>query len=300
MDAGPIASAAVPVRPKAQRPLQPLQPSPTCDRLPNGAVDCHVHVFPAADTHRLVPARGYDPVDCEWDDYRAFQAVLGVGHAVLVQPSVYGTDNSALLHYLERSPESLRGVVVVGEGVDEVQMRRWHRMGVRGVRLNLTQPGGVSVDAVAALAPALQRLGWHIQVVCHLSTLVGHMEWLNRSGCDIVIDHWGLPNLREGVDTLAFEALIDRLQSGHWWVKLSAHYRLTDRPRLLLPIAARLQRVAVERLLWGSDWPHPDYYGQMPSSSDLCGALRSWLPDEEMRAQVLVSNPRSLYGFDSP
>jgi predicted TIM-barrel fold metal-dependent hydrolase len=256
-----------------------------------------VHVFPEAAARGLVATRGYDPVVCEWTDYQSVQAVLGLERAVLVQPSVYGTDNSALLHCLERSPELLRGVVVVDMDVEEEQLQDWHRKGVRGVRLNLTQPGGVQADVIAMLAPALQRLGWHIQVVCSLPCLLGHMGWLDRSGCDIVVDHWGLPDLGAGAGSTAFEELLERLRSGRWWVKLSAHYRLTDSPGRLAPFAARLQHAATERLLWGSDWPHPDHYGQMPGSGDLCTALRSWLPDDDVRAQVLVGNPRALYGF---
>jgi predicted TIM-barrel fold metal-dependent hydrolase len=201
---------------------------------------------------------------------------------------------------LERNPKFLRAVVVVGVDVDESQLRDWHQKGVRGVRLNLTQPGGVQADAVAKMAPALKRLGWHIQVVASLPILVGHFSWLDRSDCDIVVDHWGLPDLRAGTDGMAFEALLERLRTGRWWVKLSAHYRLTDSPAHLVRLAARLQHTAVERLLWGSDWPHPDHYGQMPRTQDLCNALRTWLPDNEMRARVLVENPQVLYGFGAP
>lgn len=280
----------------AQTPPLPVSAQPP---LPAGAVDCHLHVFPAGDAARLVAARAYDPWACELADYRRAQRALGATRAVLVQPSVYGTDNDALLRALSSDSDGLRGVVVAGDDVDAEQLSEWHEVGVRAVRLNLTQPGGVDAAEVRRLAPRLRALGWHVQVVSRAGMLVEHMGWLEDTGCPIVVDHFGLPDTAAGPTSPSFIALVDRLRGGQWWVKLSGHYRTAPDPADLLPFAHVLLEANPQRLVWGSDWPHPDHYACMPTLADLADALRLWTADAPTLRRVAVDNAETLYGFAS-
>ena len=227
--------------------------SPHANHIPTGW-DCHVHVF---DPAHPAQAGHYRPVLRDLPEIEHTAAALGVGHLVLVQPSVYGTDNGLILRALAREPGRHRGVAVVDAAVSDAELDDMHRLGVRGVRFNLVSPVGNGTEAFRALAPRLKALGWHVQWYAKAEQL-DTIAWLHEgSGMTAVLDHLAGLHAGIGTDDPAWAAL-QRLADQGAWVKLSGWYRLqASAPYDTLH--AYIQRVAQtlgERLVWGSDWPH--------------------------------------------
>ena len=216
--------------------------------------DCHVHVF---DPAHPAQAGHYRPVLRDLSDIEHTAASLGMGHLVLVQPSVYGTDNGLILRALAREPDRHRGIAVVDTAVTEADLDTMHRLGVRGVRFNLVSPVGNGPDAFRALAPRLKARGWHVQWYAKADQLGAIADLHEGSGLTAVLDHLAGLHAGVGADDPAWAAL-QRLADQGAWVKLSGWYRLqTSAPYEALQ--AHIRRVAQtmgERLVWGSDWPH--------------------------------------------
>lgn len=216
--------------------------------------DCHVHVF---DPAHPVQAGHYQPGLRDLPEIEQAAQKLGMGHLVLVQPSVYGTDNRLLLQALVRKPGQHRGVAVVDTSVTDAELDDMHRLGVRGVRFNLVSPVGNGPAAFRALAPRLKARGWHVQWYAQANQLAAIANLHEGTGLTAVIDHLaGLPAGISDADP-AWGAL-ERLAAQGAWVKLSGWYRLQDR----MPYEAlhgpinRVAAVMGDRLVWGSDWPH--------------------------------------------
>lgn len=227
------------------------------DRGPAGdGWDCHVHVFDAA---APVIAGHYRPAQRPLADIEATAATLGVGHLVLVQPSVYGTDNAVLLSALAARPGRHRAVVVIGDAVDDGELDAMNVAGVRGARLNLRSPVGESAAPAArfaSLAPRLEARGWHLQWYAAADQLETIAALHAASGITAVLDHLGGLTAAQPPDGPAWRAL-SRLADLGAWVKLSGWYRLQSEAPYgdLLPATRRLARLFGDRLVWGSDWP---------------------------------------------
>lgn len=290
-----------------KQPEKPTIPGPDPDtrkpkfKLPPLSCDCHAHVFGPQSRYRYAPTRGYVPPDARPADYVRMLRALGCERAVLVQPSVYGTDNSAMLDAMKSGLFSFRGVAVIDEKIRDEELAEMHRIGVRGVRLNVASRGSVSsLDQAPRLAARIQPFGWHLQFFVEASRLADIHALLNRLPVDVVIDHFGSINPAEGLESPGFKALLNLLKSGHCWVKLSAAYRLSKRPPLfpdVTPFARALVAAEPDRLVWATDWPHPTA-PYISNDGDLADLLLDWIPDEAVRKKVLVDNPAQLYGFE--
>ena len=229
--------------------------------------DCHVHVFDAA-----LPVRQghYRPPDRPLQQIQALAQAHGVGHLVLVQPSVYGTDNTLLLRALAAEPGRHRGVVVLDDAVTEPQLQAMHALGVRGVRLNLVSPVGESAPPehrFKLLAPRLRRLGWHVQWYASPEHLPAIARLHRDSGLTCVLDHLAGLGAAVGADAAAWRA-VEALAREGAWIKLSGWYRLDawEPYAELLPHLRRLGGLFDERMVWGSDWPHTMFAPEaMPS-----------------------------------
>lgn len=225
-----------------------------------GGWDCHVHVFDAS-----APARAghYRPVDRRLAQIEATARAHGVRHLVLVQPSVYGTDNTLMLDALALEPGLHRGVAVVSDDVADDELDAMHAAGVRGVRLNLVSPVGEGADPAqrfAALAPRLRRLGWHLQWFTNADQ-VPRIAELHRSGdCSCVLDHLAGLGVQVADDHPAWQAA-ERLAAQGAWLKLSGWYRLDAQAPYtgLVPRIRRLADLFGDRMVWGSDWPHTSF-----------------------------------------
>ncbi|KAF1022150.1 MAG: 2-pyrone-4,6-dicarbaxylate hydrolase [Paracidovorax wautersii] len=254
--------------------------------------DCHVHVFDAA---APVQAGHYQPVDRPLPQIEAAAAAQGVGHLVLVQPSVYGTDNRVLAQALGRAPGRHRGVAVVDPAITDADLAALHAAGVRGVRFNLVSPVGCARADVPlqlrALAPRLRALGWHVQWYAEASDLADIAGWQQETGLTFVLDH--LAGLRAGVTAPA--ALQALAQQGAW-IKLSGWYRLDAAfpyDALDVHVAWVAERFG-ERMVWGSDWPHTSFAPQnMPAYASVWQPLPRVLGAE--RAAAVLRAGTVLY-----
>jgi predicted TIM-barrel fold metal-dependent hydrolase len=279
--------------------LAPLPPgAPPARRLPMGACDTHMHVFGPAGRYPLVPVRAYTPHVSSLDDYRQMMAHLGIDRAVLIQPSVYGTDNRRHLEALQAAPDMLRAVVVIPPETSEAELRRLDRLGVRGIRVNRYNPGGLCLGKVANLGARIAPLGWHIQLQIALSNTPALEHIASNCPAPIVIDHFGLPNPVKGVTAPDFQNLLRLLDDSRVWVKLSAPYRSSRLPLPysdLAPFAEALIACRPDRLLWATDWPHVDQFAVMPDDAALLDASPIWQASPHIRQAILVDNPAHLY-----
>ena len=273
-------------------------------KAPDGTCDTHAHVFGPQDRYPYSPARGYTPPDAPYEAYRHLHTVLRVTRGVLTQPSVYGTDNRAMLDAVARDPENLRAVAAVGADVSDDELARLHRAGARGIRVNLVDKGGMpfdSFDAVEAFAQRILPMGWHIEYLVHVHEFP-ELDVLGRLPVDSVIGHFGYMSAACGVAHPGFQAFLRLFEKGRVWVKMTAPYRLTQHDETpyedVEPIARALRETRPDRLLWGTDWPHPINPKPMANDGDLFDHLAEWLPEENSRRGVLVDNPARLYGFD--
>jgi predicted TIM-barrel fold metal-dependent hydrolase len=278
-------------------PPSPLR-RPLRQGLPPGAWDCHVHAIGAQDRFPLTADRSYTPAPAPIERYVDLMSDARIAHAVLVQPSIYGTDNRAMLDALARFPACFRAVAVVGRDVEDATLDVMHRHGVRGVRANLLNRGGISLADAIGLAPRLAARGWHLQLQIDVSAF-DSFDALVRLPVPLVVDHFGYMPPGKGADEPGFRRLIDLVACGRCYVKLSAAYRLTAwKDGGYEPVSALARALIAAnpaRLLWGSDWPHTDVRQDMPDDADLIDLMGTWLPDEALRRAVLVDNPRALY-----
>jgi 2-pyrone-4,6-dicarboxylate lactonase len=268
-------------------------------RVPAGAWDTHIHAIGDAARFPLAPVRSYTPAQVPIEAYVALMDQLGVARAVLVQPSIYGTDNRAMIDALSHYPERFRGVAVVDPGIDDRGLAALHEAGVRGVRANLLNRGGISFADACTLAGRFADLGWHLQLQIDVSTF-DRFDAVAELPVDVVIDHMGYMSADKGAANPGFLRLLKLVEAGRCWVKLSAPYRMTDWPRFgygaVAPLARALVRANPQRMLWGSDWPHTDLRAGMPNDGDLLDQLGVWIEDDAVREAILVTNPASLYG----
>ncbi len=251
--------------------------------LPRGACDCHVHVFGPQALYPFSEQRSYTPEDCTFEDLETLHAALGVDRAVIVHGGAHGTDNRVTLAALDRKPDALRGVAVIPSGLPRRQLEDMHRRGMRGCRMSTVVSGGASFAHLPGLADETFDLGWHL--VLHFnraSELVEVAPQLRQVRSPFVLDHLARIEPREGVDSPAFATLMRLLDTDRCWIKLASLYRLSAEPyphRDMLPMISRVVESRPDRILWGSNWPHPICPVPMPNDGDLVDLIPLWLPD---------------------
>ncbi len=270
--------------------------------LPAGACDCHFHVFGDEHGQPFTPHRSYTPPPASLQAFRKVQQTLGLSRGVIVQPSVYGADNTTTLTALKEAGSDFRGVVVIDADADPDALHEMHRLGVRGVRVNLIFKSGVEVSDVAALAEKVAVLGWHLQLLIDITEFADLYETVKSLPVDVVIDHMGHMPTSTGLEHPGFMDLVRLLEEGRAWVKLSGAYRFTACNDLpyddVTPYARALIAANPQRVLWASDWPHPCIPVPMPNDADLLEMLFDWADnDDALIKQILVDNPAQLYGF---
>jgi len=279
----------------------PHQPAFT---MPPLACDTHAHICGPTSKYPYYTGRVYTPPDALMPAYRHMLDTLGVQRAALVQPSVYGSDNRALVDALAEDPQRLRGVAVVEAEVSHAELERLHAAGVRGVRCNIVDikegKGQLPLDMLRALANKVKPFGWHIELLMHVDEFPTLDVLLKDFPIDVVFGHLGYMPTRLGVASPAFQSLLRLMRDGRAWVKLTGPYRISAGPMPhddVTPFAHALVDAAPSRLVWGTDWPHVMVPGVMPNDGALCDLLQQWVPDAVQRARVLVDNPAVLYRF---
>lgn len=269
--------------------------------VPPGAVDCHTHLF--EDRYPLSPNRGYDPPESNLDHMLAMHGALGVERVVFTQPSVYGTDNSAILDGMAALGDKARAVVAIDGSESDDQLAEWDTQGVRGIRLNLDNVGGmpVTLEEVPDLARRVDELGWHLEFLFPGPSLTELAPMLRQLVTPISIGHFSYMPASEGTEYPPFRLLLELVREGNTWIKLSGPNRLGvgDLPPWpeVVPLAHALIEANPDRMVWATDWPHPNKFVVQPNDADLIEQLELWAPDPEMRRRILVDNPETLYGF---
>jgi len=251
----------------------------------------------------MVENRLYNPPEASGEEYIGMLDALGLTRGVLVQPSVYGTDNRAMLDVLAIYPDRLRGVAVLPFDVPLEEIHRLHALGVRGVRCNIvdlqTGKGKLPIDNLKQLANKIKKLGWHIEFLMHVNEFADLDLQLQTLDIPLVFGHLGyVPTQIE--QTEGFEAMIRMAKKGLAWIKLTAPYRLTTQAYPYPSVNATAHRLLAEVpqcLMWGSDWPHVFIKSAMPNDGDLYNLFLDWVKDEALLQTILVDNPASIYDF---
>jgi D-galactarolactone isomerase len=263
--------------------------------VPPGAVDCHHHVYDAA--WPVVPG-GRPHASATLADHARLLARLGVQRHVLVQPSSYGLDNDGHLAALRQAgTERARMVAVVRPEADAGLLREMAEAGVVGARANLVQGIPLSAADVAPLARRMADLGWHLQIFATAEMIADLAPVLRAAPCPVVFDHFGQLPLEGWARHPAWAVMMELLQAGRGWVKLSSPYSLDQaRPAAVTPLAQALVAAAPERMVWGTNWPHPNAT-TIPDDAALLDLVAGWAPETAVRDAILAANPARLYGF---
>lgn len=273
--------------------------------LPEGTIDSHAHIFATADEYPYSPARGYTPPEATLESYlQLHKALGGIDRAVLTQPSVYGVDNSCMLDAVAKMKGKFLAVVAVDATVTDKQLENYHEQGARGARVNLVDKGGNPFDgsrAVQKFTERLKDMGWHLEVLINVHKFDDLRATMNGMAVDVSFGHLGYMKTDNPIEHPGFQEFLDLLRDGKGWAKMTGTYRITTSPTTpyddVIPYAKALIEANEDRIVWGTDWPHPFVKGNMPNDGALLDQLADWAPSEFLRKKILVDNPESLYGF---
>jgi predicted TIM-barrel fold metal-dependent hydrolase len=295
---------------KAAQPTTPVNFD-----VPAGACDCHTHIH-LPEKYPFFAGRVYTPEPASPEEMAALHKALHIERVVIVTPSVYGTDNRATLEGIKFRGPTGRGVAVIDDKTSEADLDEMGKMGIKGIRVNLAT-SGVNDPSIGRkrLEGAIERVkgrGWHVQCYTNLALLTNIKDVLASSPVPIVFDHFGGADADKGLEQPGWAELVEAVKSGKVYVKISGAYRLSnkgpDYPDSV-PFAKALIAANPDRLVWGSDWPHPDSVTPPgKKSTDLnpllqiedgrvLNLLAEWTPDAATRKKILVDNPARLYGF---
>jgi 2-pyrone-4,6-dicarboxylate lactonase len=282
---------------------KPPDPNTKVKRLkcPPGAIDAHLHVFGPKELYPIDAHSVYETADALPETLIGMHRVLGFSGGVLVSGGAYGRNPRHMLDTLARFPHYFRGVAVPPDHLTLQEIDHMHRLGVRGVRFSTHPRAKHLAPILPELAAAVAERGWHVQFYAHAGGIVDAADRLLALPNDIVLDHFGSVVTAGGLDHPAFTTILKMIDTGRVWVKMSGPMRCStlDPPYVdMTPFAHALVKRAPERLLWGSDWPHPNMNDQvMPNDGDLIDLMLDWVPEETVRDRILADNPRALYDF---
>ncbi|HEY6451705.1 MAG TPA: amidohydrolase family protein [Steroidobacteraceae bacterium] len=274
-------------------------------RAPPGACDAHCHIFGPAERYPYASERTYTPPEAPLWRFKELQATLGLRRAVLVNASCHGRDNAVIVDAIAQSQGRYRGVANADDGFSERDFETLHRQGIRGVRFNFVKHLG-GVPDMAAFERVLARirpLGWHVDLHFDAGDLLEFDALLARLPLAFIIDHMGRVPTDKGLDQPPFRQLLDLARSNpNCWVKISGAERISSAgPPFTdaVPFAQALIAAAPDRILWGTDWPHPNIARHMPNDGDLVDLIPLMMPDAAMQRRILVDNPQRLYQFSN-
>lgn len=277
-------------------------PTPPSFVAPPGAVDAHCHVFGPGDNFPFAPERKYTPCDASREQLFALRDFLGLERNVVVQATCHGADNRALLDVLEHAEDRARGVVTVRPEVEVAELERMHELGVRGVRFNYVKrlvdpkPDDYYRSIVEKIAP----LGWHVVLYFEPADLAEKREFFASLGVPIVVDHMGRPDVTQPLEGPEFQAYLDfARETPDVWTKVSCPDRLSvsGSPTYadVVPFARTVVEEFPDRVLWGTDWPHPNMKREMPDDGLLVDYVPSIATTPSLQQRLLVTNPTTLY-----
>jgi 2-pyrone-4,6-dicarboxylate lactonase len=290
----------------AKNPLKtcpPPDPNPVSPSLvlPPGACDAHCHVFGPASKFPYAADRSYTPPDAPVENLRRLHATLGVSRAVIVHASCHGTDMEVTLDAITSSEGRYRGVACVEDNVTDRELERLHTRGIRGIRFNFVKHlGGVpDLGVFYRLVKRVKPLGWHIVLHFDAEDIVSQGELLGRIDVPFIIDHMGRVKAADGLEQRSFQSLLALYQNNPLaWVKVCGAERVSSGKRPFLdavPFAQALIAQDASRILWGTDWPHPNITKDMPNDGELVNLFALICPDPAIQRRILVDNPTRMY-----
>jgi predicted TIM-barrel fold metal-dependent hydrolase len=296
---------------------KPSQPGTQVNfEVPAGAVDCHTHIHGDPEKFPMFAGRVYTPESASPEEMAALHKALGIQRVVIVTPSVYGTDNSATLFGIKARGPDARGVAVIDDKTTESELDAMHAAGIRGIRVNLATAGtndpSIARQRVQSAIDRIKARGWHLQIYTNLPVIPAIKDLAATSPVPLVFDHFGGAQAALGVEQPGFADLVELVKSGKAYVKISGAYRAsTLGPDYsdVVPLAKTLISANPDRIVWGTDWPHPDSVtppGKKPTDltplqqiddGRLLNQLAVWAPDAATRKKIMVENAVRLYGF---
>jgi predicted TIM-barrel fold metal-dependent hydrolase len=270
-------------------------------KLPQGATDAHCHVFGPAATFPYAPNRRYTPEDAPKEMLRALHDHLGIERSVIVQASCHGTDNAAMLDCIASDPARYRGVAIVDDSFTDATYDMLHKGGVRGVRFNFVKHlgGAPDINVFSRVIDRIRTRGWHVVLHLDAPDIIPLSGMIRALPLPFVIDHMGRVPAAAGVDQPPLRALIELAKLPNCWIKVCGAERISLPPYTdAVPIAHAIVEAAPERVLWGTDFPHPNATHEA-DEADLVDLVPQFAPDALAQKRLLVDNPARLYGFDA-
>ena len=271
-------------------------------KVPAGAVDAHCHVFGPGAIFPFAPERKYTPCDASWQQLFSLRDFLGFERNVIVQATCHGSDNRALVDALQNSHGKARGVATVKPNITLQELQRLHDAGVRGVRFNFVKRlvDAFPKDGLMEVAHKIAPLGWHIVIYFEGQELPEHYDFFASLPTTVVVDHMGRPDVSRSVDGPEFGLFLKLLQENpNIWSKVSCPERLSisgpDKYKDVIPFAKRVVDTFPDRVLWGTDWPHPNMKNHMPDDGKLVDFIPMIATTVELQKKLLVDNPMRLY-----
>jgi len=281
--------------------------------MPAGAIDCHNHIVGPQSKYPMAANRTYTPPEASVAQLKALRVETGAARNVIVQPSFYGFDNSCAVDALKELGNSARGIAVVRQDVSDAELQRLAGIGFTGVRLNFATAGvrdpKAAIDAINGFAPRFVPLNWHIQINTELPVVAAIASTVSTLKVPVVFDHMANLEAEKGANQPGFGALVELVRAGNTYVKLSAPYNLSKKADYsdVIPLARALIAARADRMLWGTNWPHPGNVRGLPfgeispyqkiNNPNLVRVLEQEVPDAAMRKMILVDTPARLYRF---
>lgn len=280
---------------------------PACS-LPVNATDCHCHVYTDPARYPMAQERSYTPAEATLQAYLDLCSQLGISRTVQVSASVYGYDNRLTMDVIAQlGQDKARGIAGVSPDISAAELGKLHDGGFRGVRLSTYLKGYGGTQAMQVLAPKLKPLGWHLQIhLTRIDELVELETQILALPVPLVFDHLGGVRGDEDLSSPGFQALLRILaRRDDCWVKISSWYRRSTQGHTngwsdMKPFVQALVNARSDRLVFGTNWPHPNLFGtdHMPDDGMLLDRFCEWIPDEQIRNRIFADNPGKLYGFD--
>jgi len=270
-------------------------------RLPAGAVDAHCHVFGPGDVFPFAPERKYTPCDASWQQLFALRDFLGFSRNVIVQATCHGADNRALIDAIARSGGKARGVATVKRSVTDEELQALHEGGVRGVRFNFVKRlvDALPFDSLSEIAERVAKLGWHIVIYFEADDLKDYFSFFTSLPTTVVVDHMGRPDVTKDAFGADFDLFVKLMEHDNFWCKTTCPERLSKLgpPAYddVVPFARRIVEGFSDRVLWGTDWPHPNLKSHMPDDGHLVDFIPKIAVTEDLQHRLLVANPMRLY-----
>ena len=270
-------------------------------RPPPLACDAHCHIFGPAAKFPFAPDASYHPPDSPFEGLQKLHAILGIERAVIVHASCHGSDMRATLDGIARSGGKYRGTAIIDEKYSDKDFQKMQDGGIRGVRFNFVQHLGGRPDMAFfhRTVARLKEMGWHLILHLDAQDLVEFREMFMKIPVPMVIDHMGRVKASEGLEQKPFKVLLDFMKSQHTWVKICGAERVSSKGPPFddaVPFAQALIAAAPDRILWGTDWPHPNVK-HMPNDGALVDLFPLMVPEPGLQTKILVDNPARLYGF---